>query len=248
MLLDAAGCARQRVRRFPPRQDRPLENGSAAAFIRASHKADDNDFSRRTCRPPAGGFQEVVDNSYSECTITHMKSTPVKLSTSDIRRGTVVSSAVAMFAQSGYLGTSVAAVAEHAGISTAYVFKLFPSKELLFVTALEHCFELVQAALERGAAASGDQTPEGILSAMGETYAELIGDRSLLMLQVHAQSSASVPEIVAALRKQMALIIMNANIFLSVSSKYRNHRLKIASFDKNPENNGKPINAIEQIK
>ena len=137
-----------------------------------------------------------------------MKSTPVKLSTSDIRRGTVVSSAVAMFAQSGYLGTSVAAVAEHAGISTAYVFKLFPSKELLFVTALEHCFELVQAALERGAAASGDQTPEGILSAMGETYAELIGDRSLLMLQVHAQSSASVPEIGAALRQGLRTITL----------------------------------------
>ena len=124
-----------------------------------------------------------------------------KLSTADVRREAVVASAVTMFAGSGYLGTSVAAIAEHAGISQAYVFKLFPSKELLFVTTLEHCFDLVLAALERGAAASPDQSPDAMLYAMAGAYAELIGDRSLLMLQVHAQSAASVPEIGAALRK-----------------------------------------------
>jgi AcrR family transcriptional regulator len=135
-----------------------------------------------------------------------MKSTPSKLSTSDIRRDAVVSSAIAVFAKGGYLGTSVAAVAEHAGISQAYVFKLFPSKELLFVTALEQCFERVLAALEQGAESTSDRTPEGILDAMGEAYADLIGDRSLLMLQVHAQSAASVPEIGAALRKGLRTI------------------------------------------
>ena len=124
-----------------------------------------------------------------------------KLSTADIRRKTVVASAITMFARSGYLGTSVAAIAQHAGISQAYVFKLFPSKELLFVTTLEHCFDLVLAALERGATASSDQTADAKLFAMGGAYAELIGDRSLLMLQVHAQSAATVPEIGAALRK-----------------------------------------------
>jgi hypothetical protein len=41
---------------------------------------------------------------------------------------------------------------------------------------------------------------------MGEAYADLIGDRSLLMLQVHAQSAASVPEIGAALRKGLRVI------------------------------------------
>lgn len=137
-----------------------------------------------------------------------MKSAPIKLSTADIRRDTVISSAIAIFAQTGYLGTSVATIAEHAGISQAYVFKLFPSKELLFVTALERCFERVQAALEQGAAASEDLTPDGILFAMGQAYADLIGDRSLLMLQVHAQSAASVPEIGAALRRGLQTITM----------------------------------------
>jgi AcrR family transcriptional regulator len=138
--------------------------------------------------------------------ITHMKTAPTKLSTSDIRREAVVSSAIAVFAKGGYLGTSVAAVAEHAGISQAYVFKLFPSKELLFVTALEQCFERVRAAIEQGASSASDRTPEGILDAMGEAYADLIGDRSLLMLQVHAQSAATVPEIGVALRKGLRVI------------------------------------------
>lgn len=134
--------------------------------------------------------------------------TPNKLSTSDLRRDTVVASAIAVFAQGGYLGTSVATVASHAGISQAYVFKLFPSKELLFVTALDQCFEQIQTALAKGADASNDPSPEGILDAMGEAYADLIGNRSLLMLQVHAQSAASVPEIGAALRKGLQAITM----------------------------------------
>ncbi|ULH17788.1 TetR/AcrR family transcriptional regulator (plasmid) [Deinococcus sp. KNUC1210] len=127
------------------------------------------------------------------------------LSTSDVRRETVIQSAVQVFAQAGYLGTPVSAVAEHARISPAYVFKLFPRKEELFVAALHRCFLLIQTALERGAAAA-PQTPAAILEAMGAAYAALIADRSLLMLQVHAQSAASVPEIAAALRSGIGQI------------------------------------------
>lgn len=128
------------------------------------------------------------------------------LSTADERRETVIASAIDVFGASGYLGTPISAVAEHAKISTAYVFKLFPGKETLFVAALERCFDRIEEALEAGAAASEGQSPSDILWAMGDTYADLIADRSLLMLQVHAQSAASVPEIGAALRRGLARI------------------------------------------
>lgn len=111
-----------------------------------------------------------------------------------------------VFARSGYLGTPITAVAEDAGISPAYVFKLFPSKEVLFVATLDRCFSLMQAALARGAQRSADQTPDGILWAMGGAYAELISDRSLILLQVHAQSAADVLEIGAALRQGLQQI------------------------------------------
>jgi len=130
-----------------------------------------------------------------------MSTATTSLSTADARRETVVSSAIVIFAQTGYLGTPITAMARHAKISPAYVFKLFPSKEVLFVAALENCFERIRAALAGGADASADQTPDGILSAMGEAYAMLISNRSLLMLQVHAQSASTVPEIGDAFRK-----------------------------------------------
>jgi AcrR family transcriptional regulator len=129
------------------------------------------------------------------------------LSTSDARRETVVGSAIAVFSKGGYLGMPIAAVAKHAGISTAYVFKLFPGKEELFVAALDRCFELVHSALAKGAEASLDQTPEGLLFAMGGAYASLISTRDLLMLQVHAQSATEVPEIAAAFRKGLQRIV-----------------------------------------
>lgn len=131
----------------------------------------------------------------------------VTLSTSEARRETVIRSAVTVFARLGYLGTPVSAIAEHAEISTAYVFKLFPRKEDLFVAALGRCFNLIQNALEVGAAAVPDQAPEAVLAAMGSAYAALIADRSLLMLQVHAQSAATVPEIAAALRDGLGQIV-----------------------------------------
>ena len=133
--------------------------------------------------------------------------TSKSLSTSDVRRETVINSAIAVFAKGGYLGMPIAAVAKHAGISPAYVFKLFPSKERLFVAALNRCFEFIHSALADGAEASADQTPEGLLFAMGEAYASLISNRDLLMLQVHAQSAADVPEIAIAFREGLQRII-----------------------------------------
>lgn len=122
------------------------------------------------------------------------------LSTADSRRPLVAASATRVFARGGFHGTTIAAVAEDARISPAYVFKLFPSKEKLFVAALERCFDEIMESVAAGADASADQSPEGVLYAMGGSYAELIADRTLLMLQVHAQSVADIPEIGDALR------------------------------------------------
>jgi AcrR family transcriptional regulator len=134
--------------------------------------------------------------------------TPRSLSTADVRREAVVASAIVCFAKSGYLGTPITAVAAHAGISPAYVFKLFPNKEGLFVAALERCFDLIRDALAEGAESTTDKSPSGVLSAMGAAYAALISNRDLLILQVHAQSAASVPEINAAFRSGLQAITM----------------------------------------
>lgn len=134
----------------------------------------------------------------SECTVTHMSRGI--LSTAESRRPVVAAAAVREFAEGGFHGTTIADVARAAKISPAYVSKLFPTKEKLFVAALETCYDQVLDALESGADSAGSQDPDAVLHAMGGTYAKLIGDRTLLLLQVHAQSVADVPEIGAALR------------------------------------------------
>jgi AcrR family transcriptional regulator len=128
-------------------------------------------------------------------------------STAQARRPAVVARAVEVFARSGYHATAVTEVAEAAGISQAYVFRLFKGKLGLFVAALEHCYEQVELALAEGADRVSDGSAEQILAAMGDAYAELVADRDLLMLQVHAQSASDVPEIREAQRQGLRRIV-----------------------------------------
>ncbi|MFE9327475.1 TetR/AcrR family transcriptional regulator [Nocardia sp. NPDC052278] len=125
----------------------------------------------------------------------------VVLSTSEIRREAVVDAAIAEFAQTGYHGTPINTVAARANISPAYVFKLFPGKIALFIAALDRCYELVERALSAGAARVDSAEPDAILHEMGAAYAELIADRNLLLLQVHAQSAVDIPEVAEAVRR-----------------------------------------------
>ncbi|MDT8911257.1 TetR/AcrR family transcriptional regulator [Amycolatopsis sp. PS_44_ISF1] len=122
-------------------------------------------------------------------------------STADARRSIITERAITVFARSGYRATPVADVAEAAGISPAYVFRLFDGKLGLFLAALEHCHDRVLAAMSEVADRMGGEEPGVVLSAIGDAYARLISDRDLLMLQVHALSSVDVPEIAAATRR-----------------------------------------------
>lgn len=123
------------------------------------------------------------------------------LSTATDRRVAIVSAALTAFSRGGYAGTTITDIAQEAGISSAYVLKLFGGKEAVFVAALDRCFERVEQTL---AAAPPDGTPAEILDAMGGAYARLIADRTLLLIQVHAQSVAMIPAIGDALRAGLA--------------------------------------------
>lgn len=132
---------------------------------------------------------------------------PTVRSTAGARRATVVAEAVRVFARSGYHATPVTDVAAAAGISQAYVFRLFGGKLGLFVAALESCHDRVLAAIEAGADAAAGKDPDTVLDTMGLEYARLIADQDLLRLQVHAQSAADVPEIGATIRKGYARLV-----------------------------------------
>jgi AcrR family transcriptional regulator len=128
-------------------------------------------------------------------------------STAEVQRVKIVSRAVAAFAHAGYHATPVADVAAAAGVSPAYVFRLFPGKLGLFVATVDHCYEQVAAALVEGGEAAGTTDPDDVLAAMSAAYVALIKDRNLIMFQVHAQSACDVPEIQDAVRRGLAKVV-----------------------------------------
>ncbi|MGH9055241.1 MAG: TetR/AcrR family transcriptional regulator [Acidimicrobiales bacterium] len=114
------------------------------------------------------------------------------------RRKAVVVAAVHEFARAGLDGTSTETVAERAGISQPYLFRLFPGKRALFAAAVERCFSLVESTFSRVAQGlDGDDA----LAAMGEAYAGLLADRDLLSLQLHAYAAGGDPEVGPAVRR-----------------------------------------------
>lgn len=116
--------------------------------------------------------------------------------------------AVETFASRGYYGTTTTEVATRAGISQAYVYRLFPNKEALFLAVVEHAFELVRDSLARGAAAATSTDADHVLDAMGESYARLIQDKNLLLVQLHAQAAAAAePAIRDAVRAGYARVV-----------------------------------------
>jgi AcrR family transcriptional regulator len=104
------------------------------------------------------------------------------------RRGEVLRAATAAFAEGGYKGTSTEDVAERAGISQPYIFRLFGSKRGLFIAVVEDCFRRTAATFKK--AAQG-LSGEDALSAMGHAYMELISDPTQLRVELHAFAAAA---------------------------------------------------------
>jgi len=116
-----------------------------------------------------------------------------------------VQAAIVAFARTGIRAT-VSDIAELAGISPAYVLKLFPRKETLFAAAVDTCFGRILEMLGEGARRAADHSPDAIIAAMRRAYANLLDQPDLLRLQMHAQSAADVPEVGGALRHGYASV------------------------------------------
>jgi AcrR family transcriptional regulator len=124
--------------------------------------------------------------------------------TADERRSAVIAAAMHEFAIGGLNGTSTETIATRAGISQPYLFRLFPTKQALFLAAVGRCFQRIIETFERvGEGLEG----EAALDAMGSAYTELIGDRDLLLLQLHSYAASHDPEIRTYVRESYAELI-----------------------------------------
>ena len=117
------------------------------------------------------------------------------------RRSQVLGIAASEFANHGLHGASTEAIAREAGITQAYVFRMFGTKKALFL-------ELVGAAFDRFSdgmrhAAQGARGL-GALALMGTQYYELLADRTTLLLQLQGFAACGDSEVRDLVRGRLA--------------------------------------------
>ena len=121
------------------------------------------------------------------------------LSTADERREDVLRAAMKVVGPRGLYGTPTMDVAAAAGISQAYLFRLFPTKTVLFVAVLKRSFQRIHDTMaEAAASARADGRP--VRDAMAEAYTNLLQDPEVLLTQLQGQAAASEPVVRDELR------------------------------------------------
>jgi AcrR family transcriptional regulator len=141
---------------------------------------------------------------------TGVKSAVHRMSAED-RREQVIKAAMAEFAIHGLDGTSTEAIAERAGISQPYIFRLWPNKKDLFLAVVGACFDRTEAVLKKAAEGlseaevasrvcpAGDHPSEHKhllhsrisprLHAMAHAYVHLLTKREALLMQMQAYAA-----------------------------------------------------------
>ncbi|MFC6155951.1 TetR/AcrR family transcriptional regulator [Kribbella sp. NPDC058693] len=104
------------------------------------------------------------------------------------RREQILGIAEEEFATAGLYGASTETIARRAGITQAYVFRLFGTKKQLFLACVDAAFG--RMALAMLAAAGGSHGIEA-LTAMGQEYNEMLADRTTLLLQLQGTAAAA---------------------------------------------------------
>lgn len=116
-------------------------------------------------------------------------SSPRQLSNAEDRRESVLRAGEQVFAARGIHGTRTADVAKAAGISQAYLFRLFPTKADLSHAVVRRCMEQAYATFSDAAARAKAEDAD-VLATLGAAYLDLLEDRDALLLQLHAYAAA----------------------------------------------------------
>ena len=124
----------------------------------------------------------------------------------------MLDAALTEFSKYGFSGTSTDAIARAVGISQPYLFRLFGSKQALFIAAVGRCFEQVRNGFADAAQHPLEVTDfHPVLAAIGARYAEMLKDLTLLRLQLHAYAASSDPVIRDYVRSQYARLIASVS-------------------------------------
>lgn len=125
------------------------------------------------------------------------------------RKLLILQAAMDEYARTGLHGTSTETIAERAGVSQPYLFRLFGTKKGLIVAAIRHHTERLRAEF----AAAVASRAEGVtpLDAIADAYLQLLlDDPNALRCQLHTWAEGSDPEIGPVARETYLQIIDDA--------------------------------------
>jgi AcrR family transcriptional regulator len=117
------------------------------------------------------------------------------------RRQQVLRIAAEEFAAGGLHGTSAEVIARRAGITQAYVFRMFGTKKALFIDVVMAAFGRMTDGMRD---AARGQTGLDALALMGAQYNELLADRTALLLQLQGFAACGDGEVRDAVRDGFA--------------------------------------------
>jgi AcrR family transcriptional regulator len=117
------------------------------------------------------------------------------------RRSQVLGIAAGEFADHGLHGASTEAIARAAGITQAYVFRMFGTKKALFAELVGAAFDRFSDGMSQAAAGA---TGLSALAAMGTQYHELLADRTTLLLQLQGFAACGDSEVRDLVRARLA--------------------------------------------
>ena len=121
------------------------------------------------------------------------------LSTADARRHDVLVAATQAFGRTGYWGTNTTEVARAAGISQAYLYRLFANKEELFVAVVGEMHNLFRGEIDRVLAETPREDALRALISSSTTGLPGVSDAGRVLL--HASAASSVESIGVAVRQ-----------------------------------------------
>lgn len=134
------------------------------------------------------------------------KKAPRVLRRSEDRRPELVDAALVEFARRGLYGTPTTAIAARAGISQAYLFRLYPTKEDLFIACIAQAYGRVRDEFARaGEPYRGD--PEAAMDAMAEAYDRMLADGTMLVNQLHSYAACREPAVREAVQENFGAIV-----------------------------------------
>jgi AcrR family transcriptional regulator len=117
------------------------------------------------------------------------------------RRSQVLGIAAREFANRGLHGASIEVIAREAGITQAYVFRMFGTKKALFLELAGAAFDRFSDGMSQAAKGARGLSA---LALMGAQYDESLADRTTLLLQLQGFAACGDSEVRDLVRARLA--------------------------------------------